>query len=74
MKRIIVYAVSAVWLSGCSVYRNYQRPEQMPVDSLYRTEGTAAVADSLTLGDLPRGRPRELTEGEIALLEGKTQP
>lgn len=53
MKRIIVYAVSAVWLSGCSVYRNYQRPEQMPVDSLYRTEGTAAVADSLTLGDLP---------------------
>ena len=53
MKRIIVYAVSAVWLSGCSVYRNYQRPEQMPVDSLYRTEGTAAVVDSLTLGDLP---------------------
>ena len=33
-----------------------------------RQEGT------LTLGDLPRGRPRELTEGEIALLEGKTQP
>lgn len=53
MKRIIVYAVSAVWLSGCSVYRNYQRPEQLPVDSLYRTEGTTAVADSLTLGDLP---------------------
>ena len=33
-----------------------------------RQEGT------LTLGDLPRGRTRELTEGEIALLEGKTQP
>ena len=33
-----------------------------------RQEGT------LTLGDLPRGRARELTEGEIALLEGKTQP
>ena len=33
-----------------------------------RQEGT------LTLGDLQRGRTRELTEGEIALLEGKTQP
>lgn len=33
-----------------------------------RQEGT------LTLGDLPRGRTRELTEGEIVLLEGKTQP
>lgn len=33
-----------------------------------RQEGT------LTLGDLPRGRTRELTEAEIALLEGKTQP
>ena len=29
---------------------------------------------TLTLGDLPRGRTRELTEGEIALLEGKTRP
>ena len=33
-----------------------------------RQEGT------LTLGDLPRGRSRELTEEEIALLEGKPQP
>ena len=33
-----------------------------------RQEGT------LTLGDLPRGRSRELTEEEIAQLEGKTQP
>ena len=29
---------------------------------------------ALTLGDLPRGQTRELTEDEIALLEGKTQP
>ena len=33
-----------------------------------RQEGT------LTLGGLPRGQTRELTEAEIALLEGKTQP
>ena len=33
-----------------------------------RQEGT------LTLGDLPRGRSRELTEEEIAQLEGKPQP
>ena len=33
-----------------------------------RQEGT------LTLGDLPRGRSRELTEEEIAQLEEKPQP
>lgn len=40
-------------LSGCSVYRNYQRPqEQLPTDSLYR-DTPEASGDTASLGDLP---------------------
>ena len=40
-------------LSGCHIYRNYQRPEDLPTDSLYRDVDTSLTEDSLTLGDLP---------------------
>lgn len=53
MKKILYVIVCAVFLSGCSIYRNYQRPEDLPVDRLYRDADTAVSDDSLTLGDLP---------------------
>lgn len=38
--------------SSCSVYRNYERPQDLPLDSLYRsTSGTPA--DTISLGDIP---------------------
>lgn len=39
-------------LSGCSIYRNYQRPQGLPTDSLYRDTPDNST-DSLSLGDLP---------------------
>ncbi len=42
-------------LSSCHIYRNYQRPDNLPTDSLFReTEGSIEIEDdSLSLGDLP---------------------
>lgn len=42
-------------LSSCHIYRNYQRPDNLPTDSLFReTKGSIAIEnDSLSLGDLP---------------------
>lgn len=40
-------------LGGCRIYRNYQRPEDLPVDSLFRVDDSNQIGDSLTLGDLP---------------------
>lgn len=40
-------------LSSCHIYRNYQRPEDLPVDSLYQDMNGSGADDSLTLGDLP---------------------
>lgn len=39
-------------LNGCSIYRNYKRPEGLPIDSLYRADGLAEKHenDSDTLG------------------------
>ena len=40
--------------SSCSIYRKYQRPEDLPVDSLYRTEAAeAATEDTTSLGYIP---------------------
>lgn len=40
--------------SSCSIYRKYQRPEDLPVDSLYRTEAAeAAIEDTTSLGYIP---------------------
>lgn len=38
-------------MSSCSIYRNYHRPQNMPTDSLFRDNTTAA--DTSSLGDLP---------------------
>ena len=53
MKKIIYsIIICTALLSSCSVYRNYHRPDNLPVDSLYR-DNSAVGEDSLTLGDLP---------------------
>jgi multidrug efflux system outer membrane protein len=54
MKKIIYMMLCMAAVSSCHIYRNYQRPEGLPVDSLYRdTDNTLSEEDSLTLGDLP---------------------
>lgn len=52
MRRIIYGIISVAILSGCSVYRNYQRPENLPTDNLYRDIQVAST-DTTSLGDLP---------------------
>ena len=53
MKRIPFYIIATSLLSGCNTYSNYNRPEGLPVDSIYN-ESTLAQADSLTsLGFMP---------------------
>lgn len=52
MKKCIYILASMLLLSSCHIYRNYQRPEGLPVDSLYRNTPLASD-DSLTLGDIP---------------------
>lgn len=52
MKHIIYIALFAVMLTGCSVYRNYERPQDLPLDSLYRDVPQTAADDTLSLGDL----------------------
>ena len=54
MKKIIYMMLCMAAVSSCHIYRNYQRPEGLPVDSLYRdTDNTLSEEESLTLGDLP---------------------
>ena len=49
MKRIIIGLLLLTGLSGCDIYRTYERPELSGVDSLYRvpamTEDTMSLAD-----------------------------
>jgi len=49
MKRIIIGLLLSTGLSGCHIYRTYERPELSGVDSLYRvpamTEDTMSLAD-----------------------------
>ena len=49
MKRIIIGLLLLTGLSGCHIYRTYERPELSGVDSLYRvpamTEHTMSLAD-----------------------------
>ena len=54
MKKIIYMILCMAAMSSCHIYRNYQRPEGLPTDSLFRdwANGRSEV-DSLTLGDLP---------------------
>lgn len=55
MKRLIYVTVimCATLLSGCRIYTNYNRPDDLPVDSLYRDNPVFADTDSSSLGDLP---------------------
>ena len=53
MKKIIYIIMCMALLSSCHIYRNYQRPEDLPVDSLYQDMNGSGADDSLTLGDLP---------------------
>ena len=39
MKKIILMMVGAALLSGCRIYSSYERPEELPLDSLYNTPG-----------------------------------
>lgn len=52
MKKIFYIAICAVLLNSCHIYRNYQRPEGLPVDSLYRDINPSEVADTSNLGML----------------------
>lgn len=40
-------------LSSCHIYRNYQRPEGLPVDSLFQNRYDSWAEGSQTLGDIP---------------------
>lgn len=42
----------AALMSSCCIYTNYQRPEGLPTDSLFR-DNPVATADTSSLGDLP---------------------
>lgn len=53
MKKIICIVMCVGLLSSCHIYRQYERPEELPVDSLFRGAESYTTDDSLTLGDLP---------------------
>lgn len=50
---ITIICINMVLLSSCHIYRNYQRPDNLPTDSLFRDADNQPVIDSLSLGDLP---------------------
>ena len=55
MRKIVIFALIAVMASGCSIYRKYQRPEELTadVDSLYRAELIADPEDTTSFGSMP---------------------
>lgn len=53
MKKILYIIGVIATLSSCRIYSNYQRPEGLPTDSLYREEALSTADDSLSFGDLP---------------------
>lgn len=50
---LFIICINVALLSSCHIYRNYQRPENLPTDSLFRNMDNPSVSDSLSLGDLP---------------------
>lgn len=50
---ITIICINMVLLSSCHIYRNYQRPDNLSTDSLFRDADNQPVTDSLSLGDLP---------------------
>ena len=54
MKKILLFSTAIILVSSCSIYRKYQRPEDLPVDSLYRAETMeVATEDTTSLGYMP---------------------
>ncbi len=53
MRKLAFILISMVLLSSCHIYRNYQRPDNLPTDSLFRETEGLVEEDSLSLGDLP---------------------
>lgn len=51
MKKIILMMVGAALLSRCRIYSSNERPEELPLDSLYR-EPLATEPDTTSLGDI----------------------
>lgn len=50
---LFIICINVALLSSCHIYRNYQRPENLPTDSLFRDTDNPSVSDSISLGDLP---------------------
>ena len=50
---ITLICINMLLLSSCHIYRNYQRPDNLPTDSLFRAAANPPVTDSLSLLDLP---------------------
>lgn len=50
---LFIICINVALLSSCHIYRNYQRPENLPTDSLFRDMDNPSVSDSFSLGDLP---------------------
>lgn len=53
MKKIACIVMCVWLLSSCHIYQKYERPQELPVDSLFRGAESYTTDDSLTLGDLP---------------------
>ena len=53
MRKALILALIAVMTSSCSIYRKYHRPEELPVDSLYRAELIANPEDTSSFGNMP---------------------
>lgn len=52
MKKLLICMFVAAGLSGCHIYKAYQRPEAIVPDSLYRQSEVAADADPVSLASL----------------------
>lgn len=53
MKKIVLMSMMLALVCSCSIYRKYQRPEDLPTDSLYRADVIAEPAsepDTTTIG------------------------
>lgn len=51
MKKTTLILMCTTLLNSCHIYRNYQRPDSLPVDSIFREP--VAETDTTSLGDLP---------------------
>ena len=53
MKRIFLLSMTIAMVCSCSIYRKYERPENiLPMDSLYVPSGSAEDIDTTTIGHI----------------------